>query len=149
MKSAEIEIDGQAGFTLIEIIAVLILTGVLAAMVGSGLAAAVQGYLVARESSALSQKAQLALNRLTREYRLCYDCDDGTLDQFTNFLGERTITLENSRLLLDGDPLVDRVAAFRLQADDDIIKITLELKHLQTGSDLTFRTSVFPRNTYE
>lgn len=149
MVPAETNTGKQAGFTLIEIIAVLILIGVLAVMAGSSLVAAVQGYFLAQESTALSQKAQLGLNRLTKEYRLCYDCNDTSPDEFTNFLGERTITLENQELKINGDVLVDQVKDFELNSADGLIDITLELNHRQADTPLTFKTRVFPRNSYD
>ncbi len=144
--------SSQAGFTLIEIIAVLILIGLLTALAGSGLVSVVQGYLFAQESTSLSQKAQLGLTRLTKEFRLCYDCDDDTPYEFTNSLGERTLTLKGQEVRINGDILVDQVEGFELTTNttnNKMIEITLELGHRQADSSLTFTTSIFPRNTYE
>ncbi|MFO7761810.1 MAG: type II secretion system protein [Desulfobia sp.] len=139
----------EDGFTLIEIIAVLILAGILAVMAGSGLLSAVRGYLLARESTALSQKAQLCLDRLTKEYRLCYDCGDGSLREFTNPLGDRVLSLDGTELKINGDTLVDRVDNLELSLSGDLLDLTLELEHRQAGSSLTFSTGIFPRNTYD
>ncbi|MBW2674908.1 MAG: prepilin-type N-terminal cleavage/methylation domain-containing protein, partial [Deltaproteobacteria bacterium] len=57
----------EAGFTLIEMIAVLILTGMLAAAAGVGIVKGIEGYTLAKETTRLSQKAQLAMERIRRE----------------------------------------------------------------------------------
>ena len=57
----------EAGFTLIEIIMVLILTGMLVAAAGIGIMRGIDGYILSKESSHLSQKAQLAMERMRRE----------------------------------------------------------------------------------
>ncbi|MFP3983833.1 MAG: type II secretion system protein [Desulfurivibrionaceae bacterium] len=146
----------EGGFTLIEIIASLILIGVLAVMAGSALVSTVQAYLLARESTALSQKAQLALTRVNKELILCYDCGS-ELDlndppySFTNPLGDREITLEDGELKLNDDTLVDQVSTFELSRPDPdrrTIEVTLELNHRQAKTNLTFQTRVFPRNIY-
>lgn len=59
--------QGEKGFTLIEVIAVLILTGILATAAGIGIMRAIDGYILAKETTLLSQRAQLALERMRRE----------------------------------------------------------------------------------
>ena len=58
----------QKGFSLIELVAVLVLVGMMAAFVGIGLVQGVQGYIFARENAVTTQKAQAALARLAREF---------------------------------------------------------------------------------
>jgi len=57
----------EAGFTLIEVIVVLIMTGILAAAAGVGIVKGIEGYTLAKETTRLSQKAQLAMERMRRE----------------------------------------------------------------------------------
>ena len=59
----------QQGFTLVELIAALLLTGLLTAIFGLGLTAALEGYLFNRANVELSQKAQMAMARVTREFQ--------------------------------------------------------------------------------
>jgi prepilin-type N-terminal cleavage/methylation domain-containing protein len=57
----------QSGFTLIEVILVLVIVGVLATGLTLGLIRGVEGYLFASEATQLSQKAQVALARIKKE----------------------------------------------------------------------------------
>ncbi|HQP25955.1 MAG TPA: type II secretion system protein, partial [Smithellaceae bacterium] len=57
----------QRGFTLLEVIVTLILVGILAAIGGMGIVQAVKGYMMVRQNSVTTQKAQLAMSRITRE----------------------------------------------------------------------------------
>ena len=56
-----------AGFTLIEVIAVLVIMGILAVGLSMGLIQGVQQYLFASEATQLSQKTQLAMARIKKE----------------------------------------------------------------------------------
>ena len=58
----------KAGFTLIEIMVSLVLVGLIASIAGTLVITATRGYLFARENDAITQKAQLALGRLNREF---------------------------------------------------------------------------------
>ncbi len=55
------------GFTLIEVVVSLILVGILAAVGGLGMVQAVQGYMIVKDNAEITQKAQLAMSRMTRE----------------------------------------------------------------------------------
>lgn len=57
----------QSGFTLIEVIAVLVIMGILAVGLSMGLIKGVEQYLFASEATQLSQKAQLAMARIKKE----------------------------------------------------------------------------------
>jgi prepilin-type N-terminal cleavage/methylation domain-containing protein len=57
----------QSGFTLFEIIIVLILMGILAVGFSLGLVKGIEHYIFAREAGHLSQKAQLAMARIKKE----------------------------------------------------------------------------------
>lgn len=152
----------QDGFTLIELVATLILVGIMAAVGGSALVTGVQGYLLASENSVVTQKAQLALSRISREILQCQDCDDTkdySLSSPFSFevtsLGTRSLELDSSELKLGPDggtlqTLVDQVAAFSMDIEPDgRITITLEMDHRQGGGTMpAFETKVYPRNTY-
>lgn len=55
------------GFSLIEVIAVLVIMGILAVGLSMGLIKGVEQYLFASEANAISQKAQLAMARIKKE----------------------------------------------------------------------------------
>lgn len=57
----------NGGFTLIELIASLVLLGLLAAIFGMGLVAAMKSHEFSRVNVQLAQKGQLAMARITRE----------------------------------------------------------------------------------
>lgn len=59
----------QAGFTLIEMIMAMVLTGILAGIVAQIIMGPVKGYFDASRRAALTDAADLALRRLTRELR--------------------------------------------------------------------------------
>ena len=61
---------GMAGFTLVESIIVIVVTGILAAVVAIFIRAPVQGYFDSVRRAELSDQADVALRRITRDVRL-------------------------------------------------------------------------------
>ncbi|MFY9943806.1 MAG: prepilin-type N-terminal cleavage/methylation domain-containing protein, partial [Desulfobacterales bacterium] len=55
------------GFTLVEVVASLLIVGILGAIAGMGLVTGMRGYMQAKENGHLSQKAQVAMARIKRE----------------------------------------------------------------------------------
>ncbi len=58
----------KAGFTLVEIMVSLVLVGLIASIAGTSVLMGLQGYVTTRENNKIAQKAQLALNRINREF---------------------------------------------------------------------------------
>ncbi|MCX5819957.1 MAG: prepilin-type N-terminal cleavage/methylation domain-containing protein [Deltaproteobacteria bacterium] len=54
------------GFTLIEVIVSLILVGIMSAVAGMGIVSATKAFIFTKEAAEISQKSQLAMNRLTK-----------------------------------------------------------------------------------
>ena len=127
----------QQGFTLIEIVVVIVVLGIMALMGSFGLKEAMDGYTLAQANSESTQKAQNALDRITTElshiaclpntnpcqYDITSGSDPSSISYRTEFgVGDHTINLNGSRVMIDGFPLVDRVVpgtlgepAFRLK----------------------------------
>jgi prepilin-type N-terminal cleavage/methylation domain-containing protein len=151
-------INKQDGFTLIEVIAVLIIVGILAAFAGLGIVAAVQGYTFSKDTAAISEKAQLAISRINRELLECYNCKgaSGTaVGTFINSLSaNRSIQLSGTNIVIsdgtDTDTLLDNVASFSMSYNaDNSITVTIQPSTLPGGITVpNFVTTVYPRNTY-
>lgn len=60
----------MAGFTLVEMVIVIVITGILAAVVAIFIRAPVQGYFDSVRRAELTDQADLALRRITRDVRL-------------------------------------------------------------------------------
>lgn len=61
------QFSNKRGFTLIEVIVVLVLLGIVAIAFGNIIISSMQGYIFARNTDQLSQKAQLAMARIKIE----------------------------------------------------------------------------------
>jgi prepilin-type N-terminal cleavage/methylation domain-containing protein len=166
----------KAGFTLIEIMVSLVLVGLIASIAGTSVVTATRSYLFARENNAITQKAQLALNRLSREFIelsnvtansssdcISYESPYGkraiakvgnTVQYFVN-PGSGTTCSAGS----DGDILVDSIQNFIIKyngaaswsTSQDIrslstISFNVELLRQDTGGTVSFETIVSPRN---
>lgn len=159
------------GFTLIEMVAVLLLVGILGAFATVGINQSVRAYIIATENAHMAQKSQLALTRLGLELA---DCREGCVGpvpgivvgsevgepsgfNFRNTQGERRISLADGRILLgpSANPeqqrvLVDGVTALRIERVPNpidgmgqLFQIGLSLAHVQTGVNINFQTRVY------
>jgi prepilin-type N-terminal cleavage/methylation domain-containing protein len=158
----------QKGFTLIEVIVTMVLVGIATILGGMLIVSVANGYAFARMNANTVQKAELAMTLLTKEFNaiesvsassgtgITYTRRDNTLSVVS-----KTISQSGGQLLLDGNPLTDRVSAFTLRycntpdlspcpdqtwsSSSRIIEFTLTL----TGANNTtsqFITRVAPRN---
>ncbi|MEW5723494.1 MAG: type II secretion system protein [Thermodesulfobacteriota bacterium] len=166
----------RAGFTLIELIATLVLVGLLAAVAGMGLVAGVEGYILARQNTNLAQKVQVAGLRLGREFQELSSISSAAADSivYTNTTGQHGLALVGGTIQLQdgaaapsaaspGDVLLEDVTNFTLTyykggqpwvpGVDNIkdltgIRLSLTVSHPDADvPDLTFTTTVNPRNT--
>lgn len=159
MKS---QIHQQKGFTLIEMIVVLILVGILASLAGLGIVAGVQGYMFSKNNAAISEKAQLALARINRELLECYNCSgtSGSVSMpILNPLGQRYFRLNAGNIEISdnagftySDILINNVSSFTLTYSSDAsnirsIQVTMSLNHPDSGTPIAFSTNVYPRNS--
>lgn len=147
----------QKGFTLIEVIVVLILVGLLSAIAGTGLVAGVQAYLFSKDNASVSAKVQLAMVRINRELLNCYNCSGtsgNVASAFTNDLGTRYLRLNNGNIELssDGtsyDTLLGDISSFSMTYNTDY-SITVRIQSSKQPGGVTipaFTTRVHPRNS--
>ena len=124
-----------AGFTLVEVIASLVIVGILGAIAGMGIVTGMRGYLQAKENGHLAQKAQIALTRINRELIGLTDvvARDDSSDPWVIFdnpppLGRQAIAKVGDELRLfslsggatnlsgaTGDTLIDQVDSFSIE----------------------------------
>ena len=121
------------GFTLIEIIVTMLLVGILAAVGGTAIGQAIKGYVEVKENSATTQKAQMAMSRVTREITEMMNVYSaasnttlpltGTGNCYSTTDCVRTIGLDNGAVkiasgsgttLANGDILISNVGSFTL-----------------------------------
>jgi len=83
------------GFTLLEIIVVLVLVGLLSAVAGMGIVIGVKEYLFAKENASTAQKAVLAISRLSREFKEIVDITHAAAGAITyqHLDGHRSVAL--------------------------------------------------------
>ena len=159
----------EKGFTLIEVVVVLILVGILSAMAGLGMVQGIQGYLFARENAPTTQKVQIAMARLSRELMEISSVYSNTATSiaYKNIYGDHAVAkVGNEIRLIDGqtlptagtgDVLIDQVNTLTLTytwpTPSDIktlsaIRVDLVLDRTDSGiGTVTFTTEVNPRNT--
>lgn len=165
----------EKGFTLIEMIAVIVLMGITAALAGMWIVSVANAYLYSKLNMDTTQKAQLAMTRVTKELTAIKTVNAGAAAQLTytrsnydyvNMMdpGDLTQTLKydaaGGTLTINGNILTDNVSNFTMSYCDEvnstncptnwsstsrIIQITLTLK----GADNTvsaFTQRIAPRN---
>jgi prepilin-type N-terminal cleavage/methylation domain-containing protein len=159
----------NSGFTLVEIIVVMILIGIVATVAGTGLVQVVQGMIFTKKNATTVQKGQVAITKLIKEFNNinAVTATDTTSIDFTSYKrmtdevlsSSHTVARAGNTITLDGDIITDQVSNFSLHYYDDydsaarttwqssskIIEINLEL----TGAGnivSQFQERVRPRN---
>jgi MSHA biogenesis protein MshO len=171
-----IKYKNQSGFTLIEIIVVLVILGIVTVGLSGAIIYGAQNFIFAREANQLSQKAQLALARIKREI---VDVKSITVANATSVRytlatgGEYVIALSGTAINMQGinpaittQPLIDGLASSNggqtflayQKADgnpwttadsiNDLAQIqTIIVLDFQGSTNLTFQTTINPRRT--
>lgn len=166
MRTAGTKADVRAGFTLVEIIAVLLLTSILVAVAGISLMPIAEGFAVTQQNVETAQQAQLAMFRMVGEFTTISNVINGAkhalvynyLDNSGN-VSRHVVSWSGTAgdpLALKGNTLVDNVQDFELSYFDEVggvrhsswgddsraIEITLQL----AGTGNSYTNRVFPRN---
>jgi prepilin-type N-terminal cleavage/methylation domain-containing protein len=154
------KIPDSKGFTLIELVTVIMIAAILSAVAGMGLVQIANGYVFARENAAAAQKAQVALARLARELSSIKSISSATAasltyqreNDATHLIETHTLSWAGADqpITLDGDALVDKVRSLSLTYRDaynkpasayssatEVIELTFTLKGYD-GTPLTF-----------
>jgi len=155
----------QEGFTLLEVIMVLVLVGIIGTIAMFGLLNLTRSFTFVKGSGTLTGKAQLALLRMGKEFSsLKSATGNSTAITYTAVrpTGDvtHTISLSGNNLLLDNDILTDQVNSFSLDyydtfdataattwtATSKIIGINVSLNGPE-GVNPSFQTRITARNT--
>jgi prepilin-type N-terminal cleavage/methylation domain-containing protein len=153
------------GFTLVEMIVVLVMIGIIATAAGIGVLSVVEGFVYAKGNVAIVQKGQMAMAKLVRELNHLNSVHAAgpTSISFSSYrdgvLNDHTIALAGNMITYDGDILTDQVENLTLGYYDTydgsqettwaaarrVIEITIALTEAG-GEVLEFTERVRPRN---
>ena len=89
---------GKYGFTLIEVIAALIIIGILATIMSVGVGKIFQGYLLTKDNSETTMRAQLALSRVMKELSCIDGVSSGSKTSITYSYTRNGVSIPNRTL---------------------------------------------------
>ena len=163
----------RKGFTLLELILVLVIVGAVAAAGGLGLFNFVQGFIFARDNADLAQKAETAMMRMRIELsRIEHDTANEDVEisdsststslSYTAMISggseSHVISLSGDELRLDGIPLADNVDSLQFAYLDESgstasspskassIRITLQMTGVnEVQKTFTSQVSIFAK----
>lgn len=121
----------ETGFTLIEVVVTLVLLGIMAAIGAMMIVQAAQSYIMTKTSSELSQKAQLAADRMILEFEdisaissasasaVCYtlrhyDAATGATSDVNRCVGQDGSQIKIGTTVATGSALADNVSTLQL-----------------------------------
>ena len=151
------------GFTLVELVIVIVLLGVIAALGSVMLREGFNAYFAGRDLTDADWQARVALGRMTRELREVPSAADlvsiapTTQITFRDFGGTQIqYALNGTTLERNAVPLADGITALGFSYLDDtqtataapaaVRYITVQFTVVQGGTNMSFRATVNPRN---
>ena len=164
--------NNKAGFTFIEVIASLVIFGLMFTIAGMGIVMSARGYVFTKENAHMAQKAQAAMSRMTRELMEMTDIvakdDAQPYIIYDTLSGRYAIAQDNTVLrvfpdigaqttlpaMSDGDILVDEVGGFTIttfkgslewvQGTDNIEDLTsIQIDLVMTRTDSELGSKTF------
>lgn len=157
----------QPGFSLIELIVVIVILGTVASMGAVVIRDGMLGYLRGREITSADSQARLALERITRELRdvaapnysniSATSCNNSTFEFSDINAVQISYTRSTTTLLRNGQPLADNVSGLRfycLQSDGQtystvpsaVYYIAVSMIMSTDNTSAAYRTTVKPRS---
>ena len=121
-------VANRKGFTLIEVIASLVLIGLIAGLGGLGLIQGLQAYFLSMENVTENQRVQLAMNRITVELQRMETIVSGsagtlTFTSISRPTGERcTIALSNGTVTLQVEPAATGLVLLENVTNTDLFR---------------------------
>jgi prepilin-type N-terminal cleavage/methylation domain-containing protein len=114
----------QRGFTLVEIIMVLLLCGVVSVFASFGFTTVLQGYTLYKTGTDVSRKSQLVMARIIKEFSYIDGITSSSLTTIGyqaeyppafSTSGINTLSYAGDRITLNGQILADKIVAFQLR----------------------------------
>jgi prepilin-type N-terminal cleavage/methylation domain-containing protein len=160
-------ISREPGFSLIELIVVMVVLGIVASMGAIVVRDGMLGYLRGREITSADWQGRLALERITRELRNVAAPGSANIDaascassgfSFVDVTANRiNYTLAGGTLSRNGQPLADSVTGLRfycLQNDgqtyttvpSSVYYVTVSMIVSTTNTNAAYRSTVKPRD---
>ena len=164
----------QQGFALIELIAVIVLVGIIASFSTFFLYTGFNGYVNTKNATEGALNAQMALDRISMELRNIRELTDTPSSTSLSYKSDdptktRTLKYENQRVFIRVDTtdymLLDNISAFTIfkpspldqdldldnDGDDDVpyIEVAFRVGLNENEIQRWFRTRIFPRNMVE
>jgi prepilin-type N-terminal cleavage/methylation domain-containing protein len=156
----------QLGFSLVELIVVIVVLGVVASMGAVAVRDGILGYLRGREITSADWQGRLALERITRDLRDAEEIAAGSCANSTppftfaySDINAAPIsyTQSTTTLLRNGQPLADNVTGLRfycLQSDGQtytttpaaVYYVTVSMIVSTANTNATYRSTVKPRS---
>ena len=155
----------QLGFSLIELIVVIVVLGIVASMGAVVVRDGILGYLRGREITSADWQGRLALERITRELRAIAAPNSSNIDpascgtstfSFVDITATPiSYTQSTTTLLRNGQPLADNVTGLRfycLQSDGQtytttpsaVYYVTVSMVVATTNTSASYRSTVKP-----